>query len=144
MNTKLSITLIAFLLFGGTFYFFAKSSSESPINKTVPQQDEGLSVEAFTKKVSTKEKIVLVYFHADWCVPCIKLKPIIDQIEKEQSKVVEILELDVDENPKIAIHFEINALPLFMIYKDGKKVWDHNAFLTKDELLGRINLYKVQ
>jgi thioredoxin 1 len=105
-------------------------------------QDQDLSVDDFNKKINIKDRIVLVYFNADWCVPCVKLKPSIEQITAEQKQGVMVLDLDVDKNPAIATHFEINTLPLFIIYKDGKKMWENNTALSKAEIVRKLDLYK--
>ena len=106
------LKIIALLfLFIGVAYAFT--------HKTV-KQDDGMTVEEYLKKTENKEKIVLVYFKADWCVPCVKLKPTIAQLETEEKEKVELLSIDVDKNPKVALHFEINTLPLFIIYKNVK------------------------
>ena len=100
-------------------------NSIAQVNHSKLKHDSvGLNVDAYYAKVYKKEN-VLVYFSADWCVPCIKLKPTIKQIEEEEKERVEVLNLDVDENPKIATYFEINTLPLFILYKNGKKVCLH-------------------
>ncbi len=96
----------------------------------------------FLKKTENKDKIVLAYFKADWCAPCIKLKPIIEQLEAEEKEKVEILIIDTDHNKKISQHFEINTLPLFHIYKNGKKVWENNTALSKADLQKKLALYK--
>ncbi len=135
------IILTASIIFGSSFFYFL-GRSEGPGPKiTKILQDDGLSLEDFDKRVNNKTKIVLVYFSADWCIPCVKLKPIIEQITKEQIKTVDVLELDADKNPKIATHFEINTLPLFVIYKQGKKVWEYNAFISKEDLTSKLDLY---
>jgi thioredoxin 1 len=117
------------------------SFKDKPL-RTFDDQDSGLSVEEFYKKVNIKDRIVLVYFHADWCVPCIKLKPAIQQITEEEKATVMVLSLDVDKNPAVSTHFEINTLPLFMIFKNGKKVWENNTALSKVELVKKLDLYR--
>lgn len=104
-------------------------------------QDEGLTMEDYSKKVTAKDTAVLVYFNADWCVPCVKLKPVIAELEKENPKT-KFLKLDVDANPKVALHFEINTLPLFFIYKNGKQVWTNNTYLSKKDLQGKLTYYR--
>ena len=84
----------------------------------------------------------MVYFNADWCVPCIKLKPVVAQIETEEKDKSVLLSLNVDDNPEIATHFEINTLPIFYLYKNGKIVWQHTGIQTKKELSDKINQYK--
>src|SRR5205823_556972 len=98
-----------------------------------PEQN-GMTVESFMQKVNRHDKVVFVYFNADWCVPCIKLKPVIDAVETNTKLYCDVMKLDVDENPLIATHFEINTLPIFMIYKNGKSVWTHTGALTEVEL----------
>jgi thioredoxin 1 len=117
---------------------------ESKNQQTIKKQNGGMSVKEFMQKVNNNEKLVFVYFHADWCVPCIKLKPAMDQMEIDEKQKMVLLKIDVDENPQVAIHFEINALPLFMIYKKGKAVWTHNGLLTKDALEYQIEMCETK
>lgn len=127
-NILLKLTVPAFILLGLISISFNK------------QQENGLSVDEYFKKVTTKDSVVLVYFNADWCVPCIKLKPVISELEKE-NPAVKVLKLDVDANPKIAQHFEINTLPLFFIYKNGKQVWTNNTYMSKKDLQDKLRFY---
>lgn len=106
------------------------------------QDEKGLDVEGFNKKVNASSKVVLVYFKASWCVPCIKLKPEMDELEAETKDYCEVLSLDVDDNPKVAEHFEINTLPMFMVFKNGKKMWENVGSLSKTQLKSRVDLYK--
>lgn len=132
---KISLALILVSLI--VFAFNYKSGSTLS-----PKQDDGMSVEDFLKKTDNREKIVLAYFKADWCAPCVKLKPVMEQLTAEEKEKVEILIIDTDANKKIAQHFEINTLPLFHIYKNGKKVWENNTALSKADLQKKLALYK--
>lgn len=118
--------------------------TSSFIFKSNTQEEKGLTLEQYNEKIANKEKIVLVYFNADWCVPCIKLKPVIEQIEIEEKEKAFVLKLNVDDNKDIATHFEINTLPQFYIYRNGKIAWQFTGILTKKELSDKINLYKYQ
>lgn len=132
MKRSISIVLALFAIFFITAAFF----------KLKQDNEEGLTVEQFLKKVNKKDTVVLVYFNADWCVPCIKLKPVIADLDKEVSSYAKVMPVDVDDNPLVATHFEINTLPMFMIYKNGKNVWKHTGYLVKADLNAKINLYK--
>lgn len=143
-NSKKVMTVLALvctLLVIG-FYISGNDSlfATNPNNRI--QEGKGMSIEEFKKRVSNKEKIVLVYFYADWCVPCIKLKPEILALENENKEFCDILKIDVDENPLIAEYFEINTLPMFVIYKNGNKAWENIGFLTKFQIKSKIELYK--
>lgn len=102
----------------------------------------GLTVEDYLRKVNVPGKVVMVYFHADWCVPCLQEKPIVDEVNTEQKDNCSVLKLDSDANPKVATQLEINTLPLFLFYKDGKMVHRHEGFLPKKELISNIATYK--
>src|ERR1051325_1686503 len=114
-----------------SIFVLAISFAFTKSNNSSYKQDDGMSIEEYTRKTENKEKIVLVYFSADWCKPCVKMKSIVEQLEKEEKDKMEVLNIDVDNNPRIALHFEINTLPLFYIYKDGKKKWENNTFMNK-------------
>jgi thioredoxin 1 len=128
------IAVTAFLVIGIVYSFSLKNN--------FVKQESGMTVEDYTRKTLNQEKIVLAYFKADWCVPCVKLKPIMEQLSVEEKEKVEILIIDADKNPKVAQHFEINTLPLFILYKNGKKVWENNTALPKTEIQKKLNLYK--
>ena len=106
--------------------------------------DKGMSVVDFKKKIANSDKVVLVYFHANWCIPCVKLKPEIVELETEVKDYCEVLKIDTDENPMIADYYEINALPMFVIYKNGIKAWENIGALSKNQLLEKINSYKAK
>lgn len=83
-STKL-ISLIAFVCVAAVFYYFMIADSGLiAANKIVINEDKGMTVEEFQKRISQPDKLVLVYFNASWCVPCIKLKPVIMELEKKQ------------------------------------------------------------
>ena len=130
------LRLIVILVF---IYGYVKTGRKNQ-EEVVWQNDKGMSVDEF--KLKTSGKLVLVYFHADWCVPCIKEKPILDLIESEKKLEFTMLRLDVDDNPSVSTYFEINSLPQFMIYKNGKNVLTHSGFLNKQEIELQIESYK--
>lgn len=133
----------AFLV-GMTLYCYdIKSDAIIPnsVSNTLIDNDYGMTVEEFQKKIAVSKKTVLVYFHAEWCAPCVKLKPGMGELENETKDFCEILKIDVDANPKIAEFFEINSLPMFVIYKNGKKSWENIGLLTKEQVKAKIDLY---
>jgi thioredoxin 1 len=135
---RVKMKIASVLVLSVVISFLSFKLFESPSRK----QEGGLTVEQYLQKVNEKGKAVLVYFKADWCVPCIKFKPVMDQIISEQKGSIEILVLDVDENPLVSQHLEINTLPLFIIYKNGTKMWEKNSAVTKTDLVNKIETYK--
>ena len=60
-------------------------------------------------------------FHADWCGPCKKQDPIIDDLE-EQHPDIEFEKIDVDESPDVAQEYGVRSVPTIVVEKDGEVV----------------------
>ncbi|MBD3248725.1 thioredoxin [Candidatus Woesearchaeota archaeon] len=77
----------------------------------------------FNEKVieASKEKLIVVDFWADWCVPCNMLAPAIESAVGSFEKA-ELVKVNVDQSPKVSGEYEINAIPAVKIFKDGKVV----------------------
>jgi len=86
-------------------------------------------------KLLTGNKLVLVDFNAKWCPPCKKMAPELDEISKQQSGKFNLLKLDVDENTLISKSMKIEALPVLILYKNGKEIWKHEGYLDKKSVM---------
>jgi thioredoxin 1 len=64
--------------------------------------------------------LVLIDFWAEWCGPCKKISPILDEIAQERGLWVG--KLNVDENPKITSQYGINSIPTMVLFKSGQPV----------------------
>jgi thioredoxin 1 len=65
-------------------------------------------------------KIVLVDFWAEWCGPCKKLSPILDEISSENN--LWVAKLNVDENPVKTAEFSVTSIPTMVLFEGGKPV----------------------
>ena len=63
----------------------------------------------------------ILKFSAGWCFPCRTMKPIIAELEREETEV-EFEEIDIDENQELSAQFSIKAIPTIVFVKDGKEV----------------------
>lgn len=134
--------MLAFILVASVFYYFMSSDSELKASNQAHVKDpKGMTVEEFKKRISQPGKLVLVYFNADWCVPCIKLKPEIAALENDTKGYCEVLQLNIDDHPQIAEFYEINSLPMFVLYKDGKKLWENVGSLTHTQIKAKIDSF---
>jgi thioredoxin 1 len=61
-----------------------------------------------------KDKVVLVDFYADWCAPCKRMKPYLDEISKDMSDKVTVVRVDADANPALCKELGVDALPYCM------------------------------
>ncbi|MCO1337706.1 thioredoxin [Kocuria polaris] len=77
---------------------------------------------SFQSDVLENEKAVIVDFWAEWCGPCRMLSPILDQIADEHSEKVDVVKINVDENPAIAAKYGITSIPAVYVFQGGEHV----------------------
>ncbi|WP_164969643.1 thioredoxin domain-containing protein [Aquirufa rosea] len=93
----------------------------------------GLSLAAFESKIKGKKKVIIDY-NATWCGPCKQLSPILEAYVKDQNGAVELIKIDVDENPELAKAKNIEAIPYLELYQDGKLTWKNVGLIGRSEL----------
>lgn len=99
-------------------------------------------------KIDEFEKIILscnltvVDFYADWCGPCKRIAPYIEELSNDDSFVdITFLKVDVDNAEDIIEKYNIQSMPTFLFLKNGKEVYRFSG-ANKDKLLDTINKYK--
>ena len=97
-------------------------------------EEEGLSKEKFEEGVNS-DKLVLVDFYADWCGPCQKMKPFLDEIARENKDEVIILRINADDNQLLCKELNVSALPTLILYKNKRKVWSNTGFIDKQNII---------
>jgi len=108
----------------------------APGNSSTAKSD-GMNYQDFLKLLDGN-KIVIVDFYAEWCTPCKKLKPILQEIEKENKDKISLITIDIDKNPLLANHLKIEAIPLVHIYKNQKMQWSNLGLTDKATVLNTI------
>jgi thioredoxin 1 len=78
--------------------------------------------ETFIADVLQSEKTMLVDFWAEWCGPCRQVSPILEEIANEHADKLEIVKLNVDENPRTAADYGITSIPTMNVYAGGEVV----------------------
>jgi thioredoxin 1 len=76
----------------------------------------------FEDSVIKANGMVLVDFWAEWCGPCKRLGPTIDQLATDYAGKVTIGKLNVDDNPNTAFKFQIRGIPAVLLFKNGQVV----------------------
>lgn len=104
-------------------------------NQAAAKKDQ-ISIDDF-KKLVNSEKYVLVDFYAEWCGPCKKMKPSLDEISEEYPAHVTVLRIDVDKNPTLAKDMNIEGLPTIHLYKNNALIWEKLGFVSKQEMVAQ-------
>ncbi len=93
--------------------------------------------ENFEKEVEKSEGVVIVDFYADWCGPCKMMSPIIDEIAEENSDI-KVGKVNCDEEPNLAIKFDVMSIPTILIFKNGKLEKTFIGLTPKETILEAI------
>jgi len=102
------------------------------INKT--------SDSTFQDDISSQSNLVLVDFWAEWCGPCKQISPILEEISNEKDNL-NILKLNIDENPVTPQKYNVRGIPTLMLFKDSKLIDTKIGSLPKSSLEDWINNY---
>lgn len=85
--------------------------------------------------------LVLVEFFASWCPHCQRMMPIVAEIKEELDGKCMVYQFDIDENQELASENQVESIPTFLLYKDGKEVWRNSGEMTRRQLLANIESY---
>lgn len=93
-----------------------------------------LSEATFQIEVLESSLPVLVDFTAVWCGPCKMLDPIVQQLAQSWEGKIKVVKLDVDDNPNLAMDYQIMGVPTLMLFKGGQPVERVTGYQPKDRL----------
>lgn len=93
----------------------------------------------FQEKVLNAEGRVLVDFYADWCAPCRMVGPVLNELAEEEP-TAQIVKVDVDQSPRVATEYGIQAIPALMVFENGKVVANHVGVADKAKMRQMLGL----
>lgn len=64
---------------------------------------------------------VLIDFWAGWCMPCLMMAPVIEELSEKFDGKIKFGKIEIDENKELAQKFNVRSIPNFVLFKDGKK-----------------------
>ena len=87
----------------------------------------------FDELVLKSDVPVLVDFYADWCGPCRRIAPVLEELAQETSDA-RIVKVNVDHAPELATRYGISSIPSLKVFGDGKVIDEHLGLADKAQL----------
>jgi len=88
-----------------------------------------------------KEGIVLIDFFAEWCMPCLMMAPVIEDLSEKFEGKMKFGKVNVGDNEEIARRFNVNSIPNFTLFKDGKVIEQFIGAMSGEEFEDKLNNY---
>lgn len=90
---------------------------------------------SFEELIANSQVPVLVDFYATWCGPCQMMSPILEQVGGHLRDRLQVVKIDTDKYPAIASHYQIQALPTLVLFKNGQPVEKIEGVVQANQLV---------
>ncbi|HUZ38397.1 MAG TPA: thioredoxin [Streptosporangiaceae bacterium] len=94
--------------------------------------------DSFEADVLKNDKPVLVDYWAEWCGPCRQVAPVLEAIAAEHGDKIDIVKLNVDENPEVTRRYRILNIPTLGVFQNGQVVKELVGARSKSKLLDEL------
>ena len=106
-------------------------------SKEVETTNQPKFTETQLNKILSNNKTVLIDFSTQWCVPCKKMKPIIEDIQRENPNV-KVLFIDADANKELVKKYQVKGVPVFIVFKNAEEYFRKIGLCNKEELTNQL------
>jgi thioredoxin 1 len=91
--------------------------------------------DAFENEVLNSDLPVIVDLWAPWCGPCKAIAPILETIAEEFDGKINVVKVNIDENPSIAANYNVMSIPTLLIFKDGNVEGQIVGLASKNKII---------
>ncbi len=95
----------------------------------------------FDEIVLKSDVPVLVDFWAPWCAPCRIIAPVLEEIAQEYGGRVKVVKLNTDQNPQLAVRYNVMSIPTLLLFRNGQVVDQIVGAVPKHMIAGKLDYY---
>lgn len=123
---------------------FAKwtSSSKPYVSSVATTQPIAAMTMENLDRIVKSNQVVFIDFFAEWCGPCKKMNPILNKMA-DNNKHIKLVKIDAEKNDNISSVFQVEAIPTYVIIKNGKQVWRGEGEISELELQETLKRLKM-
>ena len=88
-------------------------------------------------------RLVIADFYAEWCGPCKAQGPILDELAEDLQGKVDIIKINVDEQPDLAARFGVMSIPTLAFFQNKKLVGTAVGLQRKEALLNKVSMLEA-
>ncbi|MEI6089975.1 MAG: thioredoxin [bacterium] len=136
MYTILYVILALIVIFIVYVTISLKKMKNAP---AVAESNSIINLDEKNFQQTTKDRVVLVDFWAEWCMPCKMMTPILNDVVNEVDDKIKICKLNVDSQQQLASKYGVRSIPTLIILKNGKEVKRFVGVKPKDFLISQLN-----
>lgn len=88
-----------------------------------------------------KDGLSLIDFFAEWCMPCVMMGPIVDELAEKFKEKIKFGKVNIEDNQVLAQKYGIRSIPNFLLFKDGKQIESFVGAMSTEDFEEKLNQF---
>lgn len=85
---------------------------------------------------------LMAEFYATWCPHCQRMKPVVEEFKKLMVGTLEVVEVDIDQEPALTDFYTVESTPTFILFRKGQQLWRQSGELPLERLEKAVKGFK--